>query len=158
MKIQTAWVYIIVFLMVTAVRAQELEVRNVRFEDKGETVTVMYDLQGNPEKKYEVSVALSHDQGKSFSIYPRHLSGDVGRNVRPGKNKEIVWKLEDDYPFGLVGDAFVFAVTAETQKSRMSRLPYYVLGAGLVGGIVYYTTRKSPRENTTMTIRIPTEF
>ena len=33
MKIQTAWVYIIVFLMVTAVRAQELEVRNVRFEN-----------------------------------------------------------------------------------------------------------------------------
>jgi len=158
MKIQTAWTYLIVFLMVSVVRAQELKVQNVHFEDKGETVTVMYDLQGNPEKKYEVSVALSHDQGKSFSIYPQRLSGDVGRNVKPGKNKEIVWKLEDDYPFGLVGDAFVFAVTAQTQKSRISRLPYYVLGAGLVGGIVYYSTRKSPRENTTMTIRIPADF
>jgi hypothetical protein len=158
MKIQAAWKYFIVLLTVTAVKAQDLEVRNVRFEDKGETVTVMYDLQGNPKKKYEVSVALSHDQGKSFTIHPQHLSGDVGRNVKPGENKEIVWKLEDDYPFGLVGDAFVFAVTAQTQKSRISRLPYYILGAGLAGGIVYYATRKSPRENTTMNIRIPADF
>ena len=70
MKTQTVCRYIIVLLMVTAARAQELEVKNVRFEDKGETVTVMYDLQGNAEKKYEVSISLSHDQGKSFTIFP----------------------------------------------------------------------------------------
>lgn len=147
-----------IVLLCVSLSAQELRVTNVRFEDQGDTVVVMYDLDGRDDKRYEVSLSLSYDGGKTFTIQPEHVSGDVGRGVNPGMGKVVIWELEEDYPSGLIGDRFVFAVTAETQKSRFRHLPYYVLGTGLVGGIVYYAFRRESSKQTDLVITVPAEY
>lgn len=147
----------------TFLKAQELKVRNVKFEEIGETVMVKYDLDGLTDKKYKISLSLSDDFGKTFKIKPRTAYGDVGKSIQPGESKQITWYLLRDFPEGLSGDGFVFAVDAELQKSG-NKLPFYLLGAGVVGGVVYFVVRssseKSEPEPTTgsIVITVPTEF
>ena len=150
---------VVAFWMVPAsvLQAQVVKVRNVRFEEKGEEILVRYDLDGRPGKKYEISLLLSADYGQSFKIRPEKVKGDVGRGVKPGVGKEIVWYLRKDFPYGLIGDGFVFAVDAELQ--RASKLPYYLLGGGVVGGVVYFVARSvKASEPSTMVVRVPGEF
>jgi hypothetical protein len=136
----------------------ELSVRNVRFTDLGDTVRVQYDLQANPEKKYTISLLLSYDGGETFPIIPRILSGDAGGNIRAGQKKTIFWHISKDFPEGLIGDEFVFAVEAKLEKPK-SKLPYILFTAGVTGGTVAllrYFTRKGPDPTTgTIVIKIP---
>ena len=136
---------------------QDIKVDNVRFQDQGETILIHYDLHGDIEKKFHVSVMLSYDYGQTFEIQPRTLSGDVGKKIAPGKDKEIVWHMTKDYASGLIGDGFVFAVTAKPFKKGVSKLPYYVLGTGIVGSIIYLV-QKDRREENTLAISVPSEF
>ena len=85
-------------------------VENVRFEQRGEKIYVVYDLEG-PGDWYEVSLKLSSSGGAEYDIVPRTVRGDVGPGVRPGLERVIVWEAAVDAP-GLHGEDFVFAVTA----------------------------------------------
>lgn len=139
--------------------AQELGVRNVRFEDRGETIVIRYELSGRAGKKYTVSVQLSDDGGRTFRIRLRSVFGDVGPNVSPGARKEIVWDLYDDFPAGLSGDDFVFAVDVVLQKDK-SKMPYYLLGAGAVGGLAYFLLkgRGNGDPKGSIVISVPSDF
>ena len=156
--------FLVLFLLGFAlhVNAQGLQVSDVRFEDKGETVLVFYDLDGPTGKKVTINLLLSDDYGESFSIRPKTISGDVGKNVSSGIGKKIIWHIKKDYPNGLQGEGFVFAVDAETRKSR-SKLPY-ILGGSVViiGGAVYFATKSSGEESASTTgsiiIDVPQDF
>ena len=128
--------------------AQDLIVKNVKFEQRGESIIVQYDLIGDRNKKYKISLSLSDDYGKTYRILPKTVLGDIGNNVRSGRNKQITWYLKRDIPEGLQGEDFVFAVDAELQKGG-SKLPYILLGAGVVGGIVYFVTKSNGKDQTT---------
>lgn len=117
--------------------AQETKVENVRFQDLGETVLIQYDLEGRTDKRYKVSIALSDDNGITFKIKPRSLSGDVGKNIQAGPGKKINWYYKENFPEGLSGSGFVFAVDAELQKGG-SKLVWYTGGGVVVGVIVWY--------------------
>ena len=98
--------------------AQELKVKNVKFTDLGEKIIITYDLQGEIWKKFKVNIKLSDNGGKNFKIIPKAVKGDLGNKVKPGKNKEIVWDLFKDYPYGLLGNNFIFKVEAKYKKKR----------------------------------------
>ncbi len=138
--------------------AQELKVKNVRFEEQGDKVSITYDLDGDASKRYLISIALSFDRGKTFPLTLEHLSGDVGKGIRPGSPKAIVWNLGEQFPFGLKGGDFVFSVTAHLQKGWLHKVPYYVIGTGIAGGVVYWATRKAKARETGITITIPAEY
>ena len=157
--IKAGFIFIAFLLYTALLSAQELKVKNVRFEDKGETVEIKYDLEGEADTKYLVSVMLSYDDGKTLPVNTRYLKGDIGKNIRPGTEKEIIWELKKDYPFGLMGDGFVFGVTAESQKWSIKKMSLYIAGTGIVGGIVYFATRTSKqKEVNAITISIPAEY
>jgi len=157
------FITLVLLISNTFLKAQELKVRNVRFEEIGEIVRVKYDLDGMTDKKYRISLSLSDDFGKTFKMKPRTVYGDVGKNIQPGLSKQITWYILRDFPEGLSGDGFVFAVDAELQKGG-NKLPFYLLGAGVAGGVVYFVVRssgeKSEPEPTTgsIVISVPTEF
>jgi hypothetical protein len=156
------WYFIpIMFLMmVTGAAAQKLQIQNVHFVDQVDTISIRYDLIGKAKQKHFVSISVSYDYGKTFSFFPQAVRGDVGRSVRTGVGKEIIWQVKKDFPDGLVGDGFVFAVESEIQK--WDKRPLYALGAGLLGGIVYLATKKLviEPESTTGKIQIivPSDF
>ena len=149
-----------ILIIATSASGQNLEVNNVRFVDHGETVIIQYNLDGKPRKKHVVSLSLSYDYGKTFPYIIKKASGDIGRGVRSGEGKEIVWRVHQDFPDGLVGDGFVFAVEAEVQK--WNKTPLYVVGAGVLGGVLIFTAKKviSESDPTTGTIKviIPNDF
>jgi hypothetical protein len=130
-------VFFLCFL--TQSRGQDTKVSNVRFEDRGETISVRYDLSGQYGKKYRIVLSLSDDNGRTFAIKPETVSGDVGGNMNPGRSKEIIWQVKRDFPYGLKGSDFVFAVDAEMQKGGR-KWPYFV-GAAVAGGVVYFAIR-----------------
>ena len=90
------------------------EVTNVKFSQREGTnlVDIYYDLSDTEGgNEFTVSLSLSADGGRTFTIIPKTLSGDYGSKISPGKNKHIIWDAEADFD-SLVGDNFVFKVTA----------------------------------------------
>ena len=82
-------------------------VRDVRFRTYGDKVHIHYTMEG--KGKYEVSLLLSDDGGRTVSIVPKTMSGAVGKGVKPGPDKQIIWDVLRDYP-RLEGSDFVFRV------------------------------------------------
>ena len=137
--------------------SQQLKVKNVSFESDGKIVQIKYDLNGNYNKKYKISVRLSDDNGMTYSIFPKATKGDVGKNILPGKNKQITWYMYKQFPNGLAGNKFVFAVDAELQKGR--KWHYYAIGtAGLAGGILYFLTQDEKTTTGSIVIDVPGDF
>ncbi|MFH1075748.1 MAG: formylglycine-generating enzyme family protein [Pseudomonadota bacterium] len=100
------------FIHVVAGYCQET-VANVRAQSQLNQVHVYYDLNGVAEK-YSVTIRGSSDGGKTYDLPMKSLSGDIGGNVCPGKNKTIVWDATHDVR-QLAGDNFVFEVEAAVQ-------------------------------------------
>jgi len=105
----TLFVLSMVILMPGISSARE-EVENVRMEQVGDDVHIYYDLRGDADK-YKVTVRGSSDGGRNYRLPMKTVSGDVGKAVRPGSNKKIIWKALKDAG-ELEGDEFVFEVEA----------------------------------------------
>lgn len=134
--------------------AQETIVSNVTFSDRGDTIVVNYDLDGDAGKRYNIRLSLSDNGGKSFRIMPTRLSGDIGKGVEAGKQKTVVWDMFRDFPYGIIGDNFVFRIDA-VYKERSPKFWYYAAGAGTVIGVYLYTR---PRGTSTMVVEVPAYY
>jgi formylglycine-generating enzyme required for sulfatase activity len=86
------------------------KVENCRVEQVGDEVHIYYDLRGD-EEKYQVTIRGSADGGRTYMLPMKSLSGDVGKDIRPGRGKKIIWKALKDAG-EMEGDAFVFEVEA----------------------------------------------
>jgi len=137
------------------IQAQDLKVLDVQFQSDGDCVVVHYHLEGNLKKRYHIDLWLSCDEGNTFTIHPKHVSGDVGYNVRPGHNKEITWEIKKDFPYGLVGETYVFAVDAEIQK-RWRNLKYYVIGGAAIAGSIYLYSQRG--KGNCLKVTVPGEY
>lgn len=119
---------------------QEFSVKNVFYSMRDSDVVVHYDLVGPADKPYKVRLVLRRKDVPSFKMQPIDVTGDVGTVEHPGKNKEIVWDLYKDMPYGLYGDDYYFEVSVTrmgVQKGGVSWL-YYVGGAVLGGAAAVY--------------------
>ena len=99
-----------VFILIPGISSAWEEVENVRMEQVDNDVYIYYDLSGDSEK-YNVTVRGSSDGGRNYRLSMKTVSGDVGKEVRPGSGKEIIWKALKDAG-ELEGDEFVFEVEA----------------------------------------------
>jgi hypothetical protein len=102
-----------IFLIIsfsTLTFSQKLE--NVQFKQDGKKIVITYDLVGVEDSKtFEVQVEMSQDGGITFTTTPKTLTGDVGKEVKPGKSKKISWDVLKDIA-ELRGTDFVFKVIA----------------------------------------------
>ena len=131
-------IFVLPFLSITSSSAQEFIVQNIHFQDNDEQIVIYYDLLGKENEQFEVRVILSSDDGKTFSIEPKTLSGAIGA-VTAGVGKEIYWDIYRDYPQGLWGENFVFQIEATLIKTKKRAMwPYFVGGAAVLGGGAAY--------------------
>ena len=106
-------IQIILTILWTNVSAQT--VSNIRAEQRGQDIVILYSLETN--SLCEVSLLLSLDNGKSWSLPLQDVSGDAGRNITSGE-KQIVWDALNERS-QLVGDAVKFKVICcETKIAR----------------------------------------
>ena len=123
--------------------AQEFTVTDVSYSMKDSDVVVHYDLAGPADKPYKVQLVLKRQTQPFFKMIPIDVSGDVGTDVHPGRNKTIIWHMYKDVPYGLDGDDFYFEVSVTglgKKKSGTSWLLY--VGGAIIGGAaaVYFGT------------------
>ncbi len=125
-------------VQITAV-AQEDDgpVSNVRPEKQGRVnVFIEYDLAGSPSDVYTVTLTVRLHSDTSFSYTPINVIGDIGANIRPGKNKRISWRISDEYvsAYDDVND-MKFVITAIPAESEGSGSGLYIAGGAVVAGL-----------------------
>jgi len=61
-----------------------------------EQAVITYDVNDPDGDTLTISVQISDDGGKTFTVPAMTFSGDIGAKIRPGKNKRIVWDAGKD--------------------------------------------------------------
>jgi hypothetical protein len=84
-------IYIMIALLGLHYAGHAQRIRNVHFEQEGKKVIIYYDLEG--KKNYQVSIFCSTDGGSSWGEPLRAVTGDVGQNQKPGRNRKIIWDV-----------------------------------------------------------------
>jgi formylglycine-generating enzyme required for sulfatase activity len=105
------------------VRAQEISHVQFQFDNQNQQILITYDFYDPRETASDVMVQASHDQGKTWSLFPAPstLSGDV-LGVKPGKEKSIVWKVGDGWG-GLSPDSFQVRLMLVTSSASSAAAP-----------------------------------
>ncbi|MBK9357490.1 MAG: hypothetical protein IPN08_08915 [Bacteroidales bacterium] len=73
--------------------AQSSRIENTQLELKGELLIITYDIVGS-EILENVNVVITTNSGKTINAST--LTGDIGKSVSPGKNKQIIWNMKSD--------------------------------------------------------------
>ncbi|MFW5983337.1 MAG: hypothetical protein ACOCQ4_02460 [bacterium] len=108
------------------------KVENIEFHQQDDKVIINYDLLGKKRACYDVKVFYTTDNGKTFNIL-KSTSKDIGKCIKPEKDKKIVWNVLDDKK-GLVGDV-QFKIVAEKQEVEYYLLLTYNLDGDYNGGL-----------------------
>lgn len=98
-------------------QGDNVKVENVHYTVTNGRVIINYDLVGNPGNTCTVRVFLKRDNYDSFNYTPQNISGDIGEGILPGKNKEIVWNIEDVFSNGLPYKDYYFIVEAKAEDN-----------------------------------------
>jgi hypothetical protein len=129
-------------------------VENVDFSiSQGGTIVVRYDLLGKGD--YTVSLLLLGLDGAG--IRPLSLSGAVGP-TKPGSDLVIVWDVLRDFPDGLVGNDYVFEISASQIGGGINKGVAMLGGLSVIAGTALLssgTLVDQPRERGTIVIDIP---
>lgn len=87
---KTTCLFLIFLLSTFLLSAQKIA--NLSFETSGKTIQIRYDLSGERNDLFKVDAYASQNDGR-WEGPLRFVSGDVGENVKPGSNKQIVWEV-----------------------------------------------------------------
>jgi len=117
-------------LQVELAESQSDALANVRLRREEDRLVVQYDLEGDSDE-YEVELLLSTDGGTSFEPLPETVEGQVGEEVVPGPDRQIVWAALEDFPQGFSGSGNQLRVAVEPDGGGGV---LWVLGSALVAG------------------------
>ncbi len=114
-------------------------------------IFIYYQLNGDPEKEYNIGVVLKRTSVPSFELTPADLSGNIGKGkYGDGNKKTIIWTLKPEEKAILNGEDFYFVVDAEEVKTG-GGIPWYVYvgGAALAGGTAAVLLLNKKSDNST---------
>lgn len=109
---------ILIFLLpILALRAQQ--VINMKAIQEGDNVVITYDISSDKVgQTFDIKVECSADSGKTFTITPLTLTGDL-KEISTGNGKRIVWDVLSERQ-ELAGDQFVFQLDMSESNSGNS--------------------------------------
>jgi len=123
-----ASIIIIWISIVTSFAQTTPEVKNVDFTVVNDTMFIFYDIANIKEQeRFTVSVCIKTINGKI--INPQTLTGDIGKNIKGGKDKKIVWAITkdnvsiDEEGYVEITAKFVFAQLPVTNKPVIDKVP-----------------------------------
>jgi formylglycine-generating enzyme required for sulfatase activity len=118
-----------IILSILCFTAQAQKVSNIRAEQRGQDIVVLYTLETTSQ--CEVSLILSQDNGSSWGTALKNVSGDVGKNISAGE-KQITWKVLEEQE-SLIGDKMKFKVITNGRKSFEPEMVFVEGGAFQMG-------------------------
>ncbi|MFQ6042958.1 MAG: formylglycine-generating enzyme family protein [Candidatus Poribacteria bacterium] len=106
-------------------------VSNVHVEQRPgtEEAIITYDVDDADGDTLTISVQISDDGGRTFTVPAKTFSGDIGAGIRPGKNKRIIWDAGKDLTDELYNTAFRAKVIADDGKHTADEIIWPTDGA-----------------------------
>lgn len=140
----------LLFLLLAASGASSQSPANVSFEPIGDSIAIYYDLAGDPEQEYEISVTLCREDFTTFRFIPKSVTGDVGSGKFAGMKRRIIWAVKKDFTVDPDVTDYYFKVEASIVSGASAW--WYIGGAALVGGgvaaVLLLTKKSSPTTET----------
>jgi TonB family protein len=134
-----------IFLAVLCLSAQAQKVSNIRAEQRGQEIVVLYSLETT--SPCEVRLLLSQDNGASWSPALKNVSGDVGNKVSSG-DKQIIWEVLEEQE-QLVGEKNIFKIIANYNYLYHPEMVFVEGGIFLMGNNSYYS-EEEPAHSVTL--------
>ena len=95
------------------------QVTNIKVTQEGDKVVINYDTSSERlGQTFDIKVECSNDNGKTFTITPLTLTGDLN-DVSSGNGKRIVWDVLSERQ-ELAGDQIVFQLVLSNSTSDNS--------------------------------------
>jgi hypothetical protein len=90
----------VLFLLCLLLANSRLLSQPTTWIQRDSVIEITYHFKGiKPGQTYHVSVYASRDGGKTYIENPLALvTGDVGKGIRPGTNKKILWEVYKEIP------------------------------------------------------------
>lgn len=120
----------ILFLLASVCFAQEIT--NVSFEPQQDKIIIYYDLTGDKDEDYVVSLVLRREEYVAFQIVPKSVIGDVGEGKFAGTKRKIVWDVSKDYHIDPEVTDYYFEVKVKEISGGFAW--YYYVIAAVLGG------------------------
>ncbi len=138
-------------VLLFAQESKPYQITNI--QPSGDNLIISYNhfpVGDAPDAEYEVSVRLTRESDKNFSMVPAFLSGDIGTGKFTGSNRKITWQFKKQFPKGMPYDDVDFELTI-TKVKGIGSWVYYVGGAAVLGaGAVFLLKPKKEEENGTL--------
>ena len=120
----------------------KVKIENVHYTVSDGRVIINYDLIGDPNNTYNVQLTLKRQNYDAYNYTPNKVSGDVGTGKFAGKNREIIWNVNDEFPQGLPYSDYYFIVTANESGKKGESSGFFTfswLKAGVVAAVAVAT-------------------
>lgn len=100
-----------VFLSPSILVSQSIQNVDWNITDESK-IEVTYDIvDALPSDVYDITMEVSLDSGRTFSIIPHAVTGDIGEGVSAGNGKRIMWTVLNDVQ-ELTSDKLVVKIVA----------------------------------------------
>ena len=127
----------------TALAGEPPRAVNIRVERGKSRITIMYDLSGDGDEKYTVTVTMKRKSNPGVNYAPKNVLGDVGEGVLAGKERRIEWEFAGEFPRGIGAGDVYFTLDAETESSGISTWVWIAGGAAVAGVAAILLLKKS---------------
>lgn len=119
--------------------SQQITGTDVSYSVEDSNVVVRCSLNGPVDKSYKVQLVLKRRAMSSFKMVPGTVTGDIGTGMFEGQNRQIIWHLYDDAPYGLDGNDYYFNVTTTLLGAKRGGFPWgWIIGGAVVAGAAAY--------------------
>lgn len=122
--------FILIILIPLGMLAQKIG--NVRAEQDGNNINVYYDLMyAQSDQVFDVALYVAID-GNDFQGPLRSVTGQVGKDIAPGRNRKITWKVLEERE-ELKSNSVEFKVIARIYDAKVIEM-VFVEGGEFIQG------------------------
>lgn len=121
-----------------------------KVDQSGDLIIITYDhspVGDETDAEYEVSLRLTREADKNFSLKVTDARGDIGDGHFVGSNRRILWAYKKQLPKGLPFDDIEFELTI-TKNEGFPSWVWYTGGVAVVGAGTYLLLSKQKEEDT----------